>query len=79
MHLFSGPILSLCHIYDSDGNELVRDKDRDVRYTVVLNAKNINSVAKRKAQQEEESSFFDEEVLSLKLYSVHKSEKVATE
>ncbi len=35
-----GPLLSLCHIYDSDGNELVQDKDRDVKYTVLLNRKN---------------------------------------
>lgn len=33
-------ILSLCHIYDNEGNELVQDKDRDVKYTVLLNRKN---------------------------------------
>ena len=34
------PLLSLCHIYDSEGNELVQDKDSDVKYTVLLNRKN---------------------------------------
>jgi len=34
------PVLSVCHIYDADGNELVQDKDRDVKYTVLLNRKN---------------------------------------
>lgn len=33
-------ILSLCHMYDAEGNELVQDKDRDVKYTVLLNRKN---------------------------------------
>ncbi|TRY73282.1 hypothetical protein TCAL_15758, partial [Tigriopus californicus] len=32
-----GPLLILGHIYDSDGNELVQDKDRDMKYTVLLN------------------------------------------
>ena len=31
------PILSLCHIYDWMGSELVQDKDSDVKYTVLLN------------------------------------------
>jgi hypothetical protein len=34
------PLLSLCHMYDSEGNELVQDKDRDVKYTVLLNRRN---------------------------------------
>ncbi len=34
-----GPILSLCHVFDSDGNELMVDVDRDIRYTVLLNKK----------------------------------------
>ena len=29
-----------CHIYDADGNELVQDKGRDVKYTVLLNRRN---------------------------------------
>ena len=33
------PILSLCHIYDWMGSELVQDKDSDVKYTVLLNKK----------------------------------------
>lgn len=33
-------LLSVSHIYDADGNELVQDKDRDVKYTVLLNRKN---------------------------------------
>ena len=35
-----GPLLTLCHIYDADGNELVIDDDRGVKYTVLLNRKN---------------------------------------
>ena len=35
-----GAILSLCHIYDEFGNELVQDKGRDVKYTVLLNKRN---------------------------------------
>ena len=34
------PILSVAHIYDHEGNELVQDKDRDVKYTVLLSKKN---------------------------------------
>jgi hypothetical protein len=30
-------ILSLCHIFDAEGNELVQDVDRDIKYTVLLN------------------------------------------
>ena len=37
----NGPILSLSHIYDSDGNELVQDKEQNVKYTVLLNRKNM--------------------------------------
>ena len=33
----AAPLLSLCHIYDCDGNEIVQDKDSDVKYTVLLN------------------------------------------
>ena len=33
-------VLTLSHIYDAEGNELVQDKDRDVKYTVLLNRKN---------------------------------------
>ena len=33
-------ILSMCHIYDAEGNELVQDKGRDVKYTVLLNRRN---------------------------------------
>ena len=36
------PLLSLCHIYDCEGNELVQDKDRDVKYTVLLNRRNFS-------------------------------------
>lgn len=32
-----GPLLILGHIYDAEGNELVQDKDRDMKYTVLLN------------------------------------------
>ena len=34
------PILSIAHIYDHEGNEVVQDKDRDVKYTVLLSKKN---------------------------------------
>ena len=34
------PILSVAHIFDHEGNELVQDKDRDVKYTVLLSKKN---------------------------------------
>ena len=33
-------ILSVAHLYDCDGNEVVQDKDRDVYYTVLLSKKN---------------------------------------
>ena len=33
-------VLSMCHIYDAEGNELVQDKGRDVKYTVLLNRRN---------------------------------------
>ncbi len=33
----SSPLLSVCHIYDSEGHELVTDRDNDMKYTVVLN------------------------------------------
>ena len=35
-----GAILSLAHMYDVFGNELMLDKGRDVQYTVLLNKKN---------------------------------------
>ena len=35
------PLLSLCHIYDCEGNELVQDKGGDIKYTVLLNRKNF--------------------------------------
>ena len=47
------PLLSLCHIYDSEGNELVQDKDRDVKYTVLLNRKNF-SVSNGDEEEENE-------------------------
>ena len=33
-------ILSVAHLYDCEGNEVVQDKDRDVYYTVLLSKKN---------------------------------------
>ena len=41
-----GPILSVAHMYDSEGNELVQDKDPDVKYTVLLSKKNPLPVSK---------------------------------
>ena len=35
------PILSLCHIYDYAGNELIIDKDKEIKYTVLLSKKNL--------------------------------------
>lgn len=35
-----GPIITLSHIYDADGNELVVDDDRGTKYTVLLNKRN---------------------------------------
>ena len=35
------PLLSLCHIYDCEGNELVQDQGGDIKYTVLLNRKNF--------------------------------------
>ena len=37
-------ILSMCHIYDSAGNELVQDKDSDVKYTVLLNRRLLGNL-----------------------------------
>ncbi len=34
-------ILSLCHIYDYAGNELIIDKDKEMKYTVLLSKKNL--------------------------------------
>ena len=34
------PILSAAHIYDHEGNEVVQDRDRDVKYTVLLSSRN---------------------------------------
>eukprot|EP00095_Tigriopus_kingsejongensis_P008836 maker-scaffold15_size728074-snap-gene-0.12 protein:Tk08836 transcript:maker-scaffold15_size728074-snap-gene-0.12-mRNA-1 annotation:"kyphoscoliosis " len=48
-----GAILTLGHIYDGEGNELVQDKDRDVKYTVLLNRRKPLPLA---ATEDEESS-----------------------
>ena len=34
------PILSIAHIYDHEGNEVVQDNDRGNLYTVLLSKKN---------------------------------------
>ena len=49
-----GRLLSLCHIFDADGNELVQDKDRDVRYTVLLNKYKPMIKKEKKPKDEEE-------------------------
>ena len=36
-------LLSLCHIYDAEGNELVKDKNKSMKYTVLLNKSNLAS------------------------------------
>ena len=48
-------ILSMCHIYDAEGNELVQDKGRDVKYTVLLNRR--NPLPKETPEEGEEVSF----------------------
>ena len=55
-----GRILSLCHIYDAEGNELVQDKDRDVRYTVLLN-KYKPMIKKEKKKDDDEVSSSSEQ------------------
>ena len=49
-------ILSVCHIYDAEGNELVQDKDRDVKYTVLLSRKNPIPSSRGGEEGEDESS-----------------------
>lgn len=46
------PLLSLCHIYDSSGNELVQDQDSEIKYTVLL--KRGNPLPSSNAQDEDE-------------------------
>ena len=50
----NGPLLSLCHMYDADGNELVADKDHDMKYTVLLNKKKamLNDERRKEAEME---------------------------
>jgi len=50
------PILSLCHIYDWMGSELVQDKDSDVKYTVLLNKRMQLPVHSLEDGEEQESS-----------------------
>lgn len=46
------PLLSLCHIYDSSGNELVQDQDSEIKYTVLL--KRGNGLPSVQDEDEEE-------------------------
>ena len=39
----TAPLLSVCHIYDAEGHELVLDRDADMKYTVVLNRKALRN------------------------------------
>ena len=48
------PILSLCHIYDCSGSELVQDKDSDVKYTVLLNRRNVLPAQPQEEGEEQE-------------------------
>ena len=45
-------VLSVAHLYDCEGNEVVQDKDRDVYYTVLLSKK--NPMAKRGSDEPDE-------------------------
>jgi len=54
-----GPILSKCHVFDADGNELVQDIDREIRYTVLLNKKIPLPSDTRKEEESSLAPFVD--------------------
>lgn len=54
-----GPILSRVNVFDADGNELVQDIDREIRYTVLLNKKIPLPSDTRKEEESSLAPFVD--------------------